>query len=446
MPEDPATDVRVSIPLRALFFEGGSARRHYAWFSDEPVQEEVEEVWRFVRQDYPRLLPNLEGQGDFLAFEATGCSLLWSDLPLARSGLRLFTVCYAVRLGRVFWNVFSFAYSPDDATLPLVRRLIAYSPESWRRLAQSHDDSSRELRLVPGAALLQEDRSVAGEWDACGAWVSRFPAPGRPRFLLDGRVAEPWRKTLGEREAPPASSDAVEPGEEKHRPKVKPKITTKKTHMKYIIATLMLLTCAGLLWGSPLEYSLQPVWKLEQEISANIPRGIWEGSDAPDFRAPLEELLSRDSQAAAEAMNRCARELKGSKAEADIPRLEARAKEIGQKYDAERQRVAQMPLEELRPYILQYEWLSDEKPGDDAKYRYGIAELLDSMAPGAAEECRLCAEGIRMHEKDRKALLERAQSLESVWNWVKAGVGGFLLILLLGFLFYLMRIHRAQRL
>ncbi len=446
MPEDPVTDVRVSIPLRALFFEGGSERRHYAWFSDESVQEEAEEVWSFVRQDYPRLLPNLEGQGDFLAFEATGCSLLWSDVPLARSGLRLFTVCYAVRLGRVFWNVFSFAYAADDTTIPLVRRLMTYSPESLRRLAQSHDEDSRELRLVSGASLLQEDREVVGEWDACGAWVSHFPVPGKPRALLDGRVTEPWRMTLSERETTPASSDEVEPAEEQRSPNVEPKNHKLKPYMKYLVAALLLFTCAGLLWATPMGLSQKPVWKLEQEITANIPNGMWEGPNHSEYREPLEELLKRDTKAAAESMRKCMVALKGTKVQNDIPRLEARANEIEQGYNSEKQRVEQMPLRELRPYILKHEWLSDEHPGDDAKYRYGLAALMESIAPSAAGECRQCAEGIRIHDKDKNALLERAQWLENFWLRIKLGAGGVLLLSLFTFIFYIFRIQRAQRL
>ncbi len=455
MQENSSTRIGLgnAIPLRALFFEGGSVRRSYAWFCDESLKAEVEEVWGLVKQDYPRLLPNLTSQSDFLAFDATGCSVLWSDLPLPHSGLRLFTVCYQIQLGRAFWNVFSFAYAPEVGTQPLMRRLMAYTPETWRSLAQSLNEDSRELRLAPSAAYLQEYRELAEEWDACGAWVSRFPKPGHLPALLNGRVAEPWREHLG----PPAAAQAAplprgeaSPSVETHPAEPSPpasSITKQRIkHMRKLAACLfLLLLCAGLLWATPGEHSQKPIWKLEQEIEAHIPRGLFESSDRAEYREPLEELLRRDTKAAAEGMRRCAEKLQGSKVEKDIERLRNRASEIELVYSEEAQRVKQMPLRELRPYILKHEWLSDDQPGDDAKFVYGIAALLESTAFGAAEECRQCAEGIRMHEKDKQALLERARKLDSIWNWVKTGVGGLLSLLVLSFIIYLIRIHRAQR-
>ncbi len=147
--------------------------------------------------------------------------------------------------------------------------------------------------------------------------------------------------------------------------------------------------------------------------------GILDGTGNDKYRNSLKTLLKRDTMGAAGFMRRCVREkLHNSKCGAsDIWLLWRRVEEIESAYERETQRVQQLSPQELCSYILENEWLSDSKPGDDAKYRLGIKTLLNSEVPAAVQACRACAAGLRAleyHVADRDKLIERAEKLPSV--------------------------------
>ncbi len=441
----PAARTASCIPLHAIFFEGGSTRRHYAWCESESLQQELEAVTLHVRQPYPLLVPQVSRHAELMALLPPGQGVLWSDVPLARSGKRLLTACYREQVGRAFWNAFSFVYTPSAEVLPLVRQLMEYGPEAWSRLAQAHDADSRELSPIFAISILDKGRQLAASWDAEGAWVMHFPAQGTPGTLLDGRVPEPWVEVLGSPKQPdpspvasphpPVNGPSQPETRENQLPRKSPRwrrclmlvamvyvaavscngagAFKQNSTMKEIILAFM---CSVPLWFQPVEADVTSEKALADSIINNYTNSIWGTNKA--YKNALQELLQRDNKEAAGQMRRCIKNMLSEKGLADARRLLERMIEIeAELWPSEVQRVQTLSPQELCAYILEHEWRSEQQRGDEFKYHLGLKTLLASESPDAVDACRKCACGLlalQYHSEDKKSLERRVDELTTL--------------------------------
>ncbi len=439
----PAARTASCIPLHGIFFEGGSTRRHYAWCESESLQQELEAVTLHVRQPYPLLVPQVSRHAELMALLPPGQGVLWSDVPLARSGKRLLTACYREQVGRAFWNAFSFVYTPSAEVLPLVRQLMEYGPETWSRLAQAHDADSRELSPIFAISILDKGRQLAASWDAEGAWVMHFPAQGTPGTLLDGRVPEPWVEVLGSPQPPdpapvasphpPVNEPSQTETRENQLPRKSPRwrkglmlVATvyvaaiscigagafkQNSSMKEIILAFM---CSVPLWFQPVEADVTSEKALADRIINNY--STWGTNKA--YKNDLQELLQRDNKEAAGQMRRCIKYMLSEEKLADAQRLMERMVKIeAELWPSEVQRVQTLSPQELCAYILEHEWRSEQQRGDEFKYRLGLKTLLASESPDAVAACRECARGLlalQYHSEDKQSLERRVDELTAL--------------------------------